>query len=87
MFEIIYMYNSPRWCLLEIKVKIYLNDEFYGKGLFREFKWLPYQTEWQICEINRETYILNIYGFPFFWDALYNYGILTQALCEEKWVW
>ena len=32
-----------------------LNDEFHGTDLFREFEWLPYQSEWQIYEIDREN--------------------------------
>ena len=32
-----------------------LNDEFHGPDLFREFELLPYQIEWQICEIDPEN--------------------------------
>ena len=32
-----------------------LNNEFRDPDLFREFKWLLHQIEWQISEIDREN--------------------------------
>ena len=31
------------------------NDEIHVTDLFREFEWVSYQIEWQICEIDREN--------------------------------
>ena len=65
MYQVLYV-----WLHIEIyiyftyhkkSIKLYLNLHFVllnspiNLNLFREFEWLPYQIEWQICEIDREN--------------------------------